>query len=200
MIWIRLTVVSLSCSLFLLACSSPKTQKLIDDAKSAASDAADQAKQKAADAAAQATQAATDSIKNAAKSAATSALSSALHPSTKYALELTDWKLTRLGDSAVSVGPHQSEPNVILDPNSHRFAGSGGCNRMMGTYHLDGQSLRLGPVAMTMMACPSGMDQEHSFAQALELVRTWKIEGNELELYGSDSKPIARFEASDEQK
>jgi heat shock protein HslJ len=194
MAWIRLTAVSLFCGLFLFACSSPKTQKLIDDAKSAASDAADQAKQKAQDAAAQAAQAATDGIKN----AATSALSSALHPSTKYALELTDWKLTRLGDSVVRVGPHQSEPNMILDPNSHRFAGSGGCNRMMGTYHLDGQSLRLGPVAMTMMACPSGMDQEHSFAQALELVRTWKIDGNELEFYGSDSKPIARFEASEE--
>lgn len=122
---------------------------------------------------------------------------SAPHPTPRYALEGTDWKLTRLGDAVVIVNPDQPEPSVVLSSEDHRVAGSGGCNRMMGTYQLDGQSLRFGALATTRMACVSGMDQESSFLEALLLVRTWKIKGRHLELFGEDDKLIAQFVARD---
>jgi heat shock protein HslJ len=52
-------------------------------------------------------------------------------------------------------------------------------------------------MASTMMACPSGMDTEKDFLQALDQAHTWKIQGNELELYGEDGSSLVRFEASE---
>jgi heat shock protein HslJ len=121
----------------------------------------------------------------------------AAHLPSRYALERTDWKLTHLGEEPAVVPPDQPEPSIALNPGDHRVSGSGGCNRITGTYQLDGQSLRFSQMASTMMACTSGMDQERSYLRALEMVRTWKIKGRHLELYGEDGKLIARFEARD---
>lgn len=122
---------------------------------------------------------------------------SAAHSPARYALERTDWKLTDLSKEPVVVAPDQPEPSITLNPDDHRVSGSGGCNRITGTYRSNGQSLRFSEMASTMMACASGMDQERSYLQALETVRTWKIKGQHLELYGEDGKLIARFEARD---
>jgi heat shock protein HslJ len=102
-----------------------------------------------------------------------------------------------LGEEPVVVPPDQPGPSIALNPGDHRVSGSGGCNHITGTYQLDRQSLRFSQMASTMMACASGMDQERSYLQALEMVRTWKIKGQHLELYGEDGKLIARFEARD---
>lgn len=122
---------------------------------------------------------------------------SAPHPAPQYPLERTDWKLERLGDEAVVDNPDQPEPNLTLNPDDHRISGSGGCNRMMGTYQLDGESLRFGALATTRMACANGMDQEQRFLASLELVRTWKIKGTHLELSSEDGKVVALLEARD---
>jgi heat shock protein HslJ len=39
------------------------------------------------------------------------------------------------------------------------------------------------------------MDTEQAFTQALEKVMTWKITGQELDLFDSSGKSLARFEA-----
>jgi heat shock protein HslJ len=109
-------------------------------------------------------------------------------------LENTSWKLTRLGDSSVHAPSKQREAYFLLDPASHRVSGSGGCNRLMGSYELKGDELTFGRMASTMMACPDGMDTEQAFLKSLGQVSKWKISGQSLELSDSDGKVLAHFE------
>lgn len=56
-----------------------------------------------------------------------------------------------------------------------RFAGQGPCNRLLGSYRLSGEELRLGPTASTMMACPEPiMAAEQALTRALEGVRRFE--------------------------
>jgi putative lipoprotein len=116
-------------------------------------------------------------------------------PAPTATLENTYWKLIRLGAAAVVVGESQREPHLILHPDNNRVSGSGGCNRLTGTYTLEGNRLTFAQIAGTMMACPSGMDQERSFHDALGLAATWRVEGERLELFDASGKAIARFES-----
>jgi len=110
-------------------------------------------------------------------------------------LENTYWKLTRLGDVPVTVASQQREPHVILTPESGRVGGSGGCNRLVGSYELHDDKLTFGQMAGTMMACPEGSDTEQAFLEALRQVYTWKIMGQHLELFDAAGTLVARFEA-----
>lgn len=119
----------------------------------------------------------------------------ALRTSPQYLVEHGGWTLIRLGDDAVPTGPHDPEPNIEFNSKEHRVGGSGGCNRLMGTYELDGQSIRFSKMATTRMACEKGMDLEKNFLAALDAVRTWKLEDNHLDLFAEDGKLLARFQA-----
>lgn len=76
-----------------------------------------------------------------------------------------------------------------------RIGGSGGCNRVIGGYKLEGERLAFGQLAMTRMACREDMDTEVAFVAALEEVRTWRIVGQHLELFDDAGQLVARFEA-----
>ena len=65
---------------------------------------------------------------------------------------------------------------------------------MAGTYDLQGDKLRLGPLALTRMACESGMELEQAYVEALNATRTFTVSSTGLELAG-ESGPVARFEA-----
>lgn len=64
-----------------------------------------------------------------------------------------------------------------------RLAATLGCNRMIGGVELKGDTLKLGPVAMTQMACPPPLDQdEHVLVTALEAVRQFTLHDETLKL------------------
>ena len=84
---------------------------------------------------------------------------------------------------------------MILNSLSRRVVGSGGCNRLTGSYELIGGELTFGQVAGTMKACLEGMDTEKAFLDALRAVKRWKIEGQQLELFDASGKLVTRFEA-----
>lgn len=109
----------------------------------------------------------------------------------------TYWKLTELNGAAVKVLPKRREPHMVLQTEGDRVAGSGGCNRIMGSYRLEGKSLSFGKVASTMMACPDGMDQERAFFQTLDQVRSWLVRSDSLDLVDEAGKTVARFVAVD---
>jgi copper homeostasis protein (lipoprotein) len=112
-------------------------------------------------------------------------------------LEKTEWKLVRLGDVAVKVEDQHRQPQLVFDPAAHRVSGSGGCNRIVGGYELNGEKLTFGQMASTMMACASGMETEQNFLKALGEVKRWKIAGHELELMDGAGKVVAVFEVGD---
>lgn len=66
-------------------------------------------------------------------------------------------------------------------------SGTTGCNQYNGTYTTDGQTIKIGPLAMTRMACleEAVNAQEVAFTAALEGATTWAIDSDgDLELRG----------------
>ena len=61
-------------------------------------------------------------------------------------LEGTEWTLV----SGVEA-PSDAVPTLTLSDGS--ASGFGGCNTFSGDYELDGDSITIGPIASTMMAC-----------------------------------------------
>jgi heat shock protein HslJ len=75
-------------------------------------------------------------------------------------------------------------------------SGKSGCNTYNGPYTVNGNQIKIGPLASTMMACsdPAGiMDQEQQYLAALGTAATYQIEGNVLELRTADGALAADF-------
>ena len=107
------------------------------------------------------------------------------------------WALTSLNGKAVTVAAQQGprEPSLVLHTDNQRVAGSTGCNRLSGSYLLNGNELSFGTLAGTMMACVEGMETEQVFLEVLAQVRSWRISGIHLELMDVGGAVLARFEA-----
>jgi copper homeostasis protein (lipoprotein) len=110
-------------------------------------------------------------------------------------LENTRWKLTRLGDKAVTVGAGQREPHLVLNSETGRVSGSGGCNQLSGRYEAEDGSLTFSALATTRMACSGGMDVERRFLSALRATSRGEITQQRLELFDANGRVLARLEA-----
>ncbi|MDI5986553.1 META domain-containing protein [Halomonas sp. M4R5S39] len=110
-------------------------------------------------------------------------------------LENTYWKLTRVGDVAAEAVDNQREAHFVLHVEESRVAGSTGCNRLAGSYRLENDSLRFGPLATTRMACLEGAETEQAFLTALEAAASWQVEGQALTLKDEAGAAVAHFEA-----
>lgn len=106
----------------------------------------------------------------------------------------THWRLTELpGEEGFAVDP-ELRAHLVLDGEEGRVSGSSGCNRIVGTFTLDGDTLSIGPLAGTRMACPPpAMELERRVHAALAAVTGYSIDGERLTLEGPDG-PVARFE------
>lgn len=83
-------------------------------------------------------------------------------------------------DGAGVIDRAQSTLEVL---DNGRVAGRGGCNRYSAALELGNGTLRIREVVSTKMACvPALMDQETRFFDALQAVRTYRIEGTKLQL------------------
>jgi copper homeostasis protein (lipoprotein) len=108
-------------------------------------------------------------------------------------LENSRWRPVRIGDRYVTVSAQRGEPWIVLEPGTRRVTGSGGCNRISGSYETGSGTLRFSPMISTKMACPS-MDTETAFLRALNGTRRFRIQGRILELMGNDGKTLVRLE------
>jgi heat shock protein HslJ len=108
-------------------------------------------------------------------------------------IENTPWRLVALQGMPVEAADPQRAPHITLE--NKRVAGSGGCNRLAGSYVLDGERLAFGPLIGTKMACPQGMEQERAFLDALPGVKRWRIDGQRLDLLDEGGAALARFES-----
>jgi heat shock protein HslJ len=106
----------------------------------------------------------------------------------------TTWRLTQLEGKPAPLGQDGKAATLELTLNGKRVVGFAGCNRMAGTYQLNGDSLRLGPLALTRMACVKGMDLERGYVAALEHTRAYRLTPQGLELLG-EAGSLAQLEA-----
>ena len=78
-----------------------------------------------------------------------------------------------------------------------RVSGSTGCNRFTGSYTIDGETLELGQIASTRMAClPPGDAVEQAYLAALGRVAAWSVEDDELALLDADDEEVLRYEVA----
>jgi heat shock protein HslJ len=104
-------------------------------------------------------------------------------------LEGTEWTLA----SGVDDPPEDAVPTLTLEEGT--ASGFGGCNTFTGGYELDGDSISIGPLAGTLMACEvQKMAVEGAFMPALEAADAWSIDGDELVL-SSGGEETLRFSA-----
>ncbi|MDD1716035.1 MAG: META domain-containing protein, partial [Methanolinea sp.] len=79
---------------------------------------------------------------------------------------------------------------------SGNFTGNAGCNSYFGPYTLgDGQSLTIGTIARTLMACsdPSIMEQENDYLLVLPEMKVYSISGNDLIMNDGTGKYTLTF-------
>jgi copper homeostasis protein (lipoprotein) len=108
-------------------------------------------------------------------------------------LEETYWKVMELHGQPVAVFANQREPYLQFKSGS-RVVGFSGCNRLGGSYTIAGDTLRLGKLASTMMACVQGMEQEQTLLKALATVTRYTITRDTLRLFAGDDL-VTRLEA-----
>jgi heat shock protein HslJ len=105
-----------------------------------------------------------------------------------------EWSLTSLGGAPAEAGNGGKPATLTFSDAGNRVSGFAGCNQLAGTYEAKGDSLRIGPLALTRMACPSGMELETKFGAALDATRSYRITGNRLDLVG-ETGVVASLEA-----
>jgi heat shock protein HslJ len=76
-----------------------------------------------------------------------------------------------------------------------RVAGSDGCNRLLGSYVLDGEKLSFGSLAGTRMACANHDPASAAMPAALARVTHWRVAGRVLELR-AEGAVLLRFDAA----
>ena len=106
----------------------------------------------------------------------------------------TYWKLVRLGDAPVENIAGQAGPQLVFASDALQVSGSGGCNRITGGFTLKGDRLHFGHLAVTMMACVTGMEQEQRFLMSLNHVQRYRISGQQLQLLDDSGTVLATFE------
>ena len=107
----------------------------------------------------------------------------------------TYWGLTQLDGQEVVTPADAREIHLVLHSENQRVTGYSGCNRMMGGYVLEGNSLRFEQMAGTLMACARDMDIEKRFLALFAQVKRWEISGETLRLLDDAGKTLASLQS-----
>ena len=89
-------------------------------------------------------------------------------------------------------GWEQTAPSVVFKDGT--LGGSTGCNRYTAPYTVDGESLTLGAIASTQMACPPPADEvERGYVDALKQVAQWRMDDAALVLLDDGAAELLRY-------
>lgn len=112
-------------------------------------------------------------------------------------LQNTYWRLDELEGTSFPSDATNQEPQLLLETNDAvNYRATVGCNRIRGTYALDGNLLSFSPAVSTRMACPEPLDElERQFGFVLSEASGFAIEGETLILRDTDGEPRAVFTA-----
>jgi putative lipoprotein len=100
----------------------------------------------------------------------------------------TYWKLTSIGGEPFKYTGEGREPQLMLVPRDLQARGRTGCNSFTGHYETYGDYLRFGNLAVTQMACLSGMNVEREYLDALDRVDRFDINGESMTLYAGEEE------------
>jgi heat shock protein HslJ len=131
--------------------------------------------------------------------ACSSGASPSAEPSTEPGMDAvpfegTTWQLVEYASEGGAALPVPEAVAATATFADGVVSGNGGCNSFTGPYTLDGDTLAIGDLASTMMACegPRGA-VETAFLAIFPKVTTVAVDGETLELTGDGGKLILRF-------
>jgi heat shock protein HslJ/uncharacterized lipoprotein NlpE involved in copper resistance len=109
----------------------------------------------------------------------------------------TYWRLVRLDGSEVKPIENRREPHLLLRSDEPRYTATVGCNQIIGTFSLKGESIEFGKrSAATRMACPPPLDVlEQRLLDVLGRTVKWRIDGSVLELADTNARELALLQA-----
>lgn len=90
----------------------------------------------------------------------------------------TLWTVTRI--PGFEMEKTRKPVTLYLSDTAARFSGNGGCNGYGGEYILNGDSLKLGEVLATMMACKPGSHTENKYFTVLRETNRYEISGDKM--------------------
>jgi putative lipoprotein len=100
------------------------------------------------------------------------------------------WRVEAIGGRGVL---DHLQPSLGFTPGG-RVQGQGGCNGFSGPYVVEGASLRIGPVAATMMGCRGAIGQQEArLLAALAEVRGWRLERGLVHLTNAEGATLLRL-------
>jgi heat shock protein HslJ len=114
-------------------------------------------------------------------------------------LEGVQWEVTGYNNGRQAVVSPKIGTRLTLAFQDGRVSGSSGCNRFHGEFKVDGNALKVGPLATTRMACEDElMTQERQFLRALESATTWGIVRGMLDVHRADGERVLTAHAAGE--
>jgi putative lipoprotein len=109
-------------------------------------------------------------------------------------IETTFWRLARIGDEDVSFPRGPREPHLVFQRGG-RVTGADGCNTLTGLYEISAESIRIGPLAGTLMTCAIAKEVDKKFRQAIGSATRWTATPTTLNLLDDKGTILARFDA-----
>ena len=112
-------------------------------------------------------------------------------------IEARSWQLVSIRSQPMAQDT-DAQRGAHLQFDGKRVDGSGGCNRISGSYQRSGHTLRLGPLVATRMACidPARSIIETDFLAALQETRQYSLAGgNRLTLLDGGGRTLAVLES-----
>ena len=99
------------------------------------------------------------------------------------------WQVNGFNNGRDAVVGLKGDAPITLAFEKGAVSGDAGCNTVRGTYAVDGQRVKIGPLATTRKACAEEvMTQEREFLAALESATTWSVEGDTLDMHRADGQ------------
>jgi heat shock protein HslJ len=114
-------------------------------------------------------------------------------------LEGTIWNLDSYMDDKGELVSVLPATEITAQFQDGRVGGSAGCNSYFGSYHINGNTITIGPLSSTLMFCgePEGlMKQETNYLAALRSAAHYEITGSKLEMTNADGVLILVFTAA----
>jgi heat shock protein HslJ len=107
-----------------------------------------------------------------------------------FSLLGSEWLLEDLGGSGVI----DSIQATLAFPEAGKVVGNGSCNRFFGPAEISGDTIKLGPLAASRMACPEAvMNQETKYLDALQAAKRFEWKDPYLLIYCKDFEKSLRF-------
>jgi heat shock protein HslJ len=113
---------------------------------------------------------------------------------TQEPLEGPVWRAIELSGRPTSARNAAREAHLqFLEGDT--LSGSDGCNRIVGSYRVQGDRITVGHIAATQMACLDSPGTEGAFRETLAGAARFTVAGDLLELFDATGNRLAVFEA-----